>query len=185
MRLNFSPLLARKARLFGRLAPRLTELLRYEASVFHRKSVGCRPRGPRFRIGMGNPYADRFHVRSLRETRLTVRKSRGFAANIAGRNLRAQVLKVKRRAERYGRYPYRSVQNLRFFFSKICRLFCEFCNCCSIGFPQKNGAHVSDVRDISCFFTHKLRVAEFAADASDFLGRNRVFGMSGCGNGRR
>ena len=115
MRLNFSPLLTRKARLFGRLAPRLTELLRYEASVFHRKSVGCRPRGPRFRIGMGNPYADRFHVRSLRETRLTVRKSRGFAANIAGRNLRAQVLKVKRRAERYGRYPYRSVQYLRVY----------------------------------------------------------------------
>ena len=50
----------------------------------------------------------------------------------------------------------------------------------------KKKARTSETwRDISCFFTHKLRVAEFAADASDFLGRNRVFGMSGCGNGRR
>ena len=47
-------------------------------------------------------------------------------------------------------------------------------------------AHVGDVArhfKLSSY-AHISRLTEVAADASDFSGRNRVFGMSGRGNGR-
>ena len=82
----------RKARLFGRLAPRLTELLRYEASVSHRKSVGCRMLRTTFRSRRGVTLRRPLTLRPLPRTCLSIRKSRGFASNPAERGVCAEGL---------------------------------------------------------------------------------------------
>ena len=81
-------------RLFGRLAPQLTELLRYKQTFFI-GSLSFAVRKDRV-LGVPRDYPDGTRPRHLRAA------------------------------------PRNAVLS-----SKIRRIFCEFRNCCSIGFPQK------------------------------------------------